>query len=141
MRKALRTVGCFFLALVITCSILAMPVSARASDQIDSYNVSASAISGGKIYISFSVTGTGRMTEIGASSISIAKSVNGSWVTMKTYDADDSGMTAANTTRCSGNVTYSGTAGAYYRVRVIVFATDSSGTDSRTVTRYITAES
>ncbi|MCD8384928.1 MAG: hypothetical protein LUC39_08250 [Clostridiales bacterium] len=139
MKKYFKRIFASFLVVVFLLSTSSISAFARSSEQINTYGTNATVLSGGKIYISFSITGKGTMSEIGASSISIAKSVGGLWVTVKSYDSDDDGMTKTNANRCSGAITYSGTAGTYYRIKITVFATDSSGTDSRTEIHYVTA--
>ncbi|MCD8147593.1 MAG: hypothetical protein LUD84_10025 [Clostridiales bacterium] len=139
MGKYFKRIFISFLVVTFLLSSLSVPALARSSEQINTYSTNATVLSGGKIYISFSITGKGTMSKIGASSISIAKSVGGLWVAVKSYNSNDAGMAKSNASRCSGSITYSGATGAYYRIKITVFATDSSGTDSRTETHYVTA--
>ena len=75
----------YFLVLLVVAILLAVPVLAysnieyRASEQLTSYSMNAKATGNGKIAISFSVDGTGKMTRIGAKKIIVYQQIGGTW--------------------------------------------------------------
>lgn len=130
---------CFSVLLVIGLfTTSAMAAETRASAQISNYSASVSALKDGEISIYFSVSGKQIMKSIGGESIQVYKQNDSDWTPVYTFGKSDAGYTT-NATRYSNTCSYSGTPGCYYKIEVTVFATDSSGTDSRTVTRYVTA--
>ncbi|NLV86411.1 MAG: hypothetical protein GX025_04260 [Clostridiales bacterium] len=134
------------IVLVIICSFsMVLPAFATsyvpfASDQISSYSISATAASGGKIAIDFSVTGAGKMSVIGAKSIAIYEKIGSRWEFAKSFSQGDSGMTKANAYIYGNTIYYNGVSGREYRVDVTVFAQDSTGaSDSRSKSFAVTA--
>lgn len=106
------------------------PDSPDASYYIAGY--SAGVINGGngKIKVSFDITGTGVMTSIGASAISIYKS-NGTYVTTIYYlSAGRGNMMGSNKMYHSDTESIYVGAGSYYAV-VTFYAGNSSGSDAR----------
>jgi len=109
------------------------PDSPDASAYISSYSVRVLNGGSGKLKVDFDVTGTGVMTKIGATCISIYKS-NGSYVaTIWNTDSGRSGMLGSNKAYHSDVETYTVTPGSYY-VKVSIYAKNSSGFDTITVT-------
>jgi hypothetical protein len=142
-----------FFRLVVMTLVLAMllpmvlPVSAADSDigispASSSYisAVWASATgSNGKITVEFDITGTSRMTSLGATKVQIKDS---SGTTVKTfYSSTTSGMIGYNKSYYYSTVTYNGaTSGKKYYAVVSFKAANSSGSDTDTyVTAYTTA--
>lgn len=125
----------FVVALVMLCSVCFAAVP-RASEYISSGNAASTATAvKGEIEITYDVTGRGRMTKIGASKIIVQEKNGGSWETVKTFwGSVSNGMLDENTTSHAGSVTYTGTSGKQYRAIVTVYAENSGGSDSRTVT-------
>ncbi len=77
----------------------------------------------------FDVTGTHTMDKIGASVLKIQRSSDGeNWTTMKTYRMEDyPGMICENTFQHDYYFYYTGTAGYYYRMYVVLYAEDGPG--------------
>jgi hypothetical protein len=106
-----------------------------ASDYLDNYAVSVSAGANHSVIINFDVNATRIMNLVGASNIVVQVNNNGVWTGVATYFGSTSnGMLAANTFSYTGSKTYTGNAGMQYRAIVTVYAGNSTGEDSRTVT-------
>ena len=129
--------------LTLFCSV-ALPVKAEAaepdgsgasicsSDYIGSYNVFAQrGSSAGKLDISFLITSPIKASKIGVSKIEIYKDLNTYVTTI--YGSAANGLQDTNIGTHGGTYTYRGTAGPAYYAKVTVFASDSDGSDSRTV--------
>ena len=112
-----------------------------ASDQIHAYDSNVVATGNGRIAIQFSVEGIGLMKKRGASKITVyEKYGNDGWMLVDAYTEEDTGMTASGEVSYGTTKYYNGTSGVEYKVSVTIFATDyDGGTDSRTVTNYVTA--
>lgn len=107
---------------------MCIPASARASYYLASFGGSVSK-SGSTVYVSFFVTGTGTMEDIGALSITVYKE-DGTWV--KTFQHDTtSGMLGHNTGFKSGTVSFTGNANTTYKANVGVYAGKNGGGDNR----------
>lgn len=107
------------------------PDSPDASYYISSYSASVANGGNGNIRVTFSITGTGTMTSLGASAISIYKS-NGTYVTTIYYfSSGRSGMMGSNKIYHSDTESIYVGAGSYYAV-VTFYAGNSSGSDSKT---------
>lgn len=107
------------------------PDSPDASYYIAAYSATVLNGGNGKIKVSFSVTGTGIMTSIGSSAISIYKS-NGTYVTTIYYFSSGRGnMMGSNKVYHSDTESIYVGAGSYYAV-VTFYAGNSSGSDSKT---------
>ena len=111
----------------------------RASEQIMSYYINTTAAGDGEIAISVSIDGTGKMTRIGAKRIVIYNKINNVWALADSMSQNDPGMSSSNAYFHSNTIFYSGKSGTEYKIEVTVFAQDSSGSDSRTQTFYVTA--
>lgn len=119
--------------------LLTIPISAvaQSSDYINSYSISVYT-SGSKICTDFKVDATKKMEKVGAYKIKIYENPYNSSDLVDTKDEFDSGMAATNTFSYKNIVSYSAESGKKYKVVVTIFARDSSGSDSRTVTKYVT---
>lgn len=132
------------LIIAFTC-LLSLPVYGTdivpyASDQLGAYEVDAVATGGGEIAIEFSVEGTGVMKSIGAEKIRVFEDYGSDgWVLVGSFSKNNSGMTASNKNVYGNTKYFYGNEGSYYKVEVTIFATNAQGTDSRTLTRYVTA--
>lgn len=84
--------------------------------------------------ITFDVTGTATMDQIGARSVVIQKSTDGSsWSTVKTYTKDAyPEMLASNTGAHTGSFTYVAAKGYYYKAYVVFYAKKGTGTGEYT---------
>lgn len=124
------------LSIVLILTFCITPIataSVLASDFIYSRSVSAAASGNGKVDFKFSITATGKMTEIGATKIEVK---NSSGVTVKTFrntDRDYSFMMGANKTMHSGTVTYQGVPGNQYYAIAYFKAANSTGSDTDSV--------
>jgi len=85
----------------------------------------------GKVKVTINVNATGIMSELGASSVTIYKQDGTAVATFEKNTTQ--GMTAKNSSRYSGSVTYNGTTGQKYYAVVICYASRSSGTSKQTV--------
>lgn len=137
--KGKRFLG-LFLAISMMFSTTATAAMPRASDQLGAYEVNAVACGSGKLAIAFSVEGTGIMDSIGAEKIKIYEAFGSDgWMLVRSIGTSTSGMTASNKNLYGTTMYYNGISGVEYKVQVTIFATNSKGTDSRTLTRYVTA--
>lgn len=143
-KKSLRVISMILVlsALFVISAAAAYipPDSPDASAYISSYSVSIINGGSGKLKVDFDITGTGTMTQIGASCIKIYKS-NGTHVaTIWHTDSGRSGMMGSNTFYHSDVESYTVTPGSYY-VKITFYAKNSSGSDAitaRTTAKTIT---
>lgn len=113
----------------------AVPETAQpyASTYLDNYSAYVYLPGGGTVRVYFDVEGTGYMDEIGALTIELWESTNGSswsWVKSFTHDST-SGMLSYNDDFHSSYVSYSGVSGRYYKAYVCVWAGKNGSGDSR----------
>ena len=136
MKKGLRwlllILICFFtLNTTVFASDLLTP---RSSLYISGTDASIQAGSNGKITIYFSVTGTDKMTQIGATTIYLYENNGSTEKLVKTFRSSSleySNMMNQNTSFHGDNVTYyDGIAGYEYRAEVYLKAADNSGSDT-----------
>lgn len=128
--------------ILIFALLLSLPVFAttnRASDQIGSRNVRATALSG-QIYVKASIVGMGVMNKIGTESIYIFEKSNSLWVLNDFCTEDDAGMSATNAAGHMGAYYFDSEVGVEYKVVVTVFAENDAGRDSRTDIFYVTGK-
>ena len=124
--------------LVVIALIIPMDASAlvqpRASDYLSTYNAYVYLPGTGEVRVYFNVDGTGYMDELGALSIKIYESTDGTnWTWKKTFTHDSTpGMLSYNDDYHSGYVSYSGVAGRYYKAYVCIWG----GKDGKGETRY-----
>lgn len=124
--------------LVVIALIIPMDASAlvqpRASDYLSTYNAYVYLPGTGEVRVYFNVDGTGYMDELGALSIKIYESTDGTnWTWKKTFTHDSTpGMLSYNDDYHSGYVSYSGVAGRYYKAYVCIWG----GKDGKGDTRY-----
>lgn len=113
----------------------AMPetVQPYASAYLSSYNAYVYLPGDGEVRVYFNVEGTGYMDEIGALTIELWESPNGSeWDWVETFNHDTtSGMLSYNDDYHSGYVSYDGTAGYYYKAYVGIWGGKNGSGDSR----------
>jgi len=136
-KKSLRVISVILaltaLLMVSAAAAYIPPDSPDASAYISSYSVSIINGGSGKLKVDFDITGTGIMTKIGASCITIYKS-NGDYVaTIWHTDSGRGGMMGSNTPYHSDVETYTVTPGSYY-VEITFYAKNSSGWDAKYVT-------
>lgn len=133
MKRFIKCV-CFFLAiltLVANPALAAENVEPRASSYFMASSVYLWKTTGTTFEVWFDVTAVGGMDELGAKTIKVQRSSdNETWTTMKTFSKDDyySQMIDEDTCHHANCVTYTGTAGYYYRAYIVLYAKNSSGT-------------
>lgn len=135
MKKFLRRTALFFsiLFLFSTVAFASEQITIRASSYITKTVAEISANSGSQLSISFSIQGTRRMSELGATTIYLYEDDGYSSKIVKTYRSTDSNypdMMAENTFYHGSNVTYDGIAGNKYYAVVNFKAGDSTGSDT-----------
>ncbi len=140
MRKkiGIRTLAVFMVLLLsggMIGSAYAAVGSINASYYLDDYAATADTGTSGEVVISFDVNATRVMDSVGASYIVIQENNSGVWKGVASYfGSTANGMLAADTDSHMGSIAYVGTLGKQYRALVTVYAGNSTGSDSRTVT-------
>ena len=82
--------------IALACIVaFAVPTFARASEQIRTYSVDVTALSG-TIAIDFYISGTATMDEIGCESIDVYEKSGSRWILFESWDENDSGMAKSN---------------------------------------------
>ncbi len=105
----------------------------QSSAYISSYNGAIIPKGNGRFNIEFDVTGTGTMSQLGATYIRIYKNgtqVDSFWNT----SSGRSGMMAYNTFIMSDAESYQGVSGSTYFAKITFFAKNSSGSDAKVFT-------
>lgn len=131
MRKRVLISAISFILICALFISFAFAATLRASKYISSYNAVISPAGGGDITVECSVVGTGQMKTLGIQSVKIYN-VNGRNVatysyTMPGYEylmGSDTGFKAAS-------VTHSGISGRSYYAVITFYASDGSGSDSK----------
>lgn len=123
-------------AYAATSDVVAQPYASR---YLTAYNTYICAMGSGKLQIWYEVMGTGDMDEIGVLKIMLYESSdNVNWTWKKTFLHESySSMLVENDFYHSSYVSYSGTAGKYYKAYVCIWA----GKDGSGDTRYMWATS
>ena len=108
-------------------------VQPRASYYLSSYAAYVYLPGDGEVRVYFNVEGTGYMDEVGALSISLYESTDGTnWTWKKTFTHDTTaGMLSYVDDFHFGYVSYDGVRGRYYKAYVCVWAGKSGQGDSR----------
>lgn len=131
MKSRMRNIVRFFVVLTLVAAMIipmCVPAFARASDYLLSYGGFVSK-SGSTVSVSFSVSGTGTMDDIGALSIKVYKE-DGTWVKTFLHNTT-SGMLAHNTSFHAGTVSFTGDANTTYKAYVGFYAGKNGGGDNR----------
>ena len=143
MCKKNTSVAIRFIALLLIFSLtvpvyasaaVAETVQPRASAYLDNYGAYVYLPGDGEVRVYFNVTGTHYMDELGALSIAIYESTDGTnWTWKETFKHDlTPGMLSYNDHYHSGYVSYNGVAGRYYMAYVCIWG----GKDGQGDTRY-----
>lgn len=120
------------LVVVILVTLFSFGVSARASYYFSSYYASLSQGVTGKIDLSYSVVScAGTMNTIGVSRIWVYKSNGTLYKTI--YGSTANGLLKSNAVATSGTYSISCVSGATYYCIVKFYASNSSGSDSKTL--------
>ena len=123
--------------LLIMVMVLPMGVSAvaepRASAYLSNYNAYVYLPGNGEVRVYFNVQGTTTLDELGALSIKIYESTDGTnWTWKKTFTHDStSGMLGYNDFLHSSYITYNGVAGRYYKAYVCIWGGKDGDGDTR----------
>ena len=133
-KKRLIALICVLVCVMITV-VPAFAMETRASQQIKSYAMDASA-SSKSIDVYFLVSGTGNVTKVGCESIDIYTKSGSSWTWSTGKTESDSGMSKAGRLH-TNTISFSKTTGVEYKVVVTIFAEDGDGRDTRTKTFYL----
>jgi len=106
--------------------------SVYSSDYLSSYNGFAlKGSSSGELDISYEVIAPIRASKIGVKKIEVYKESGSKVATI--YGSTANGLQSSSISMHAGTYTYCGTAGTTYYAKVTVFASDSSGSDSRVI--------
>lgn len=126
------------LALILVITLItpmgaAAMVQSRESAYLSSYNAYVYLPGDGEVRVYFNVQGTGKMDEIGALTISLYESTDGTnWTWKKTFRHDTTaGMLSYIDDYHSGYVSYDGVAGRYYKAYVCIWAGKGGQGDTR----------
>ena len=132
MKKLSKKIVCMLLLVCMLSSSLVAFAATQASAYLSRYSASLTARSGGKISVTVDVTGTGYMTDIGASDIYIYESTdNVNFTCVSSFSSDMyPRMLCSGTTYFDTPITYAGTPGRYYIASVHFYAADSTGYDT-----------
>lgn len=117
------------------CSATAVEtVQPRASAYLTNYGAYVYLPGNGQVQVYFDVTGTDYMDELGALSISIYESTDGTnWTWKRTFTHDSTaGMLSYNDDFHASYITYNGVKGRYYKAYVCIWG----GKDGQGDTRY-----
>jgi len=125
-----------FLVMLIILSAPALAFGTRASSRIDRSSARIKAGTDGYLWVHFSVTAPYTMEDIGASEITIQRYNGSRWIVESTLTPEDAPeMQANDAIRHSASIPYKPEySGFAYRAVVSVYATDSSGTSTTSVT-------
>lgn len=125
--------GLFAVVMVFTLLSMSASASVRSSAYLNSYRAILTSESGGELTITVDVVGVGYMSKIGAKTIYLYESANGTDFTrVKTYRSSAyPKMMGSGTNFYEDVVTYQGTPGYYYYASVYVYAANENGSDEK----------
>ena len=144
LRKTTQVLACFFILMFLSTFLLPIAIafnnnlvisddlcvsaSIDASHFIKATNTRISAGNNGNITVTFDITGTGIMTQIGSTQIELFE--NGAII--KTFrSSTTSGMMVSNRVMQAGSVSHRGVTGRTYRATVTFRAANNNGSDGR----------
>ena len=109
------------------------PVMPMASDYFKSYNGYTTALGSGRIGVSFTVNGVNKMDKLGSTSIAVYESTdNATFTYVATFwSSSYSSMMGQNTLSHGTTLSYSGTAGRYYKAYINIRAEKDGGYATR----------
>ena len=128
-----RFVKVITVVLVIVAMLMVPAHAEEVEEKSSAYFMSSSRsltkVTTTKMEAYFSVGAFDIMDELGASSIKIQRSSDGTnWTTMKTFTKSGyPNLICANTSSHAAVVTYTGTAGYYYRAKITLYAKEGTG--------------
>lgn len=134
-KKIVRSISLFF-AIVMIMSTSSLAMDMRASSRIERTTAQVKMDTDGNLWVYFSVNAFSIMDDIGASKIAIQRYSGSRWITESTLTPEDvPEMQASNELWHYATIPYSPEYSGYsYRAVVSIYATDSSGTSTTTLT-------
>lgn len=121
------------LSVTLITGATASSIQPHASDYLAKYTIATVPGSNtGEVILAYTVVGTGSSTTVGVKKIEVYRS-NGSYVTTITGTTSN-GLLRSSTSYHGGTYTYKGVSGTSYYMVVTVYASNSSGSDSRVIT-------
>lgn len=130
-----------FLCLLVVISLgstSALATTDRASERITQYFIVPVSQVNNTHKMQCSVRTNAIMQRIGIYSIDIDLKDGDNWIDSTDYDINDNNMFSYDTLKYSKFITIKGNPGDQYRINVVFFAEDSTGTDYRSSEAYIT---
>ena len=130
----------FISILLVVCLLFALtlPAGARASNYLNDYIVSINPVGNGEIDVTMVVDGVREMDMIGVLELAIDEknTSTSSWHEYEVYYGNDDPDTffAYDSFDYFNGITFTGVPGRYYRVTLIVYAGDSTGSDTGWIT-------
>ena len=113
-------------------------VAPHASSYLDDYSIAFGARDNCRMVITMDVNAPRTMDRIGCMTLTIENKIDGKWYECDTLvSADYPEFIATNTASYFHSINYYGTAGVQYRVTMLAYARDSSGSDTGKVTSYV----
>lgn len=113
-------------------------VSPHASAYLSDYSIAFGARDNCRMVITMDVNAPRTMDRIGCMTLTIENKIDGKWYECDTLvSADYPEFIATNTASYFHSINYYGTAGVQYRVTMLAYARDSSGSDTGKVTSYV----
>ena len=110
----------------------------HASYYLDDYSIAFGARDNCRMVITMDVNAVRTMDRIGCSMLIIEKKVNGTWYEADTLiSADYPEFIATNTASYFHSINYYGEPGVQYRVTMVAYARDNTGSDTGEVTSYV----
>lgn len=134
MKKRLFSLFCITLLITsLVTTAKAGSIQPYASDYLAKYTIAMGPGSNaGELLLAYSVVGTGNATTTGIKKLDVYKA-NGTYVTT-IYGTTSNKLLRSSSSYNSGTYTYKGVSGTSYYMLVTVYAGDSYGSDTRTVT-------
>lgn len=133
-----RFFASFLVVIMLIGCASASYIEPRASYYLDSYMVLLTPNDDHTMTVDFGVYGTGKMTKIGVDSIVIEEQIpDGRWFETMTYYPDDDYDDVYYSYDAyfhSGHITFIGQPGVIYRATINVYAGNSTGGDTRSLT-------
>ncbi|MCI9213854.1 MAG: hypothetical protein HFF75_01135 [Oscillospiraceae bacterium] len=134
-KKTVRGISLLF-AILMIMSTSTFAMDTRASSRIAASSARVKMGIDSNLWVYFSVNAVSIMDDIGASKITIQRYSGSRWITESTFTPEDvPEMQTSNELWHSATIPYSPKYSGYsYRAVVAIYATDSSGTSTTTVT-------
>lgn len=134
-KKIVRSISLFF-AIMMIISTSSFAIDMRASSRIERTSTQVKMDTDGNLWVYFSVNAFSIMDDIGASKIAIQRYSGSNWITECTLTPEDEPeMQTTDDIWHYATIPYSPKYSGYsYRAVVNIYATDSTGTSTKTLT-------